>query len=123
MAARAYALASFAAYDALVACFDAKYTYWGIRPFQLDPQFSTLFPTPNHPSYPSAHSCISTATAVVLAELFPINAEEVLGLAEEAGESRIWGGIHFRADFVVGSELGQNVGDTVIEQAEIDGTR
>ena len=38
-----------------VACWDAKYAYWAIRPFQLDPDVKTLFPTPNHPSYPAAH--------------------------------------------------------------------
>jgi len=58
-AARAYALESIAYYDSAVACWDAKYTYWAIRPFQLDPEFKTLFTTPNHPSYPSAHSCLS----------------------------------------------------------------
>lgn len=62
LAARAYAVEAIAVYDAGVACWDAKYTYWAIRPFQLDPTFSTLFPTPNHPSYPAAHGCFSSVT-------------------------------------------------------------
>jgi hypothetical protein len=33
-AARLYALASIAAYDATVACWDAKYTYWAVRPIR-----------------------------------------------------------------------------------------
>jgi hypothetical protein len=59
MAARIYALLSVAHYDALVACFDGKYTYWAMRPFMYDKNFVTLFPTPNHPSYPAAHGCAS----------------------------------------------------------------
>ncbi|MBA3872769.1 MAG: vanadium-dependent haloperoxidase, partial [Anaerolineae bacterium] len=121
LAARAYALTNIAADDGAIACFDAKYTYWAMRPFQVDPEFKPLFTTPNHPSYPSAHSCISTSTATVLAELFPANAAEVLSLATEAGEARIWGGIHFRTDVVVGTKLGEDVANAVITYANSDG--
>jgi membrane-associated phospholipid phosphatase len=121
LAARAYALANIANHDAFVACFDAKYTYWAMRPFQIDSEFTPLFATPNHPAYPSAHSCISMATAGVLAHLFPVGADEVLALAHEAGESRIWAGIHFRSDVEAGIMLGQNVADAVIAHAENDG--
>ena len=116
-AARAYALMNIAAYDALVACFDAKYTYWAIRPFQYDPDFTPLFTTPNHPSYPAAHSCGTMAGAAILAELFPLNAEEVMALAKEAGEARIWGGIHFRSDVVAGEALAQDVAHAVLARA------
>ena len=34
-AARAFALASMAVHDAVVACWDAKYAYWAMRPFQV----------------------------------------------------------------------------------------
>jgi hypothetical protein len=51
LAARAYALQNIASIDAGIACWDSKYTYWAIRPFQLDPEVTPLFPTPNHPSY------------------------------------------------------------------------
>jgi hypothetical protein len=33
-AARAYALMSVAHHDAMVTCWDAKFAYWAIRPFQ-----------------------------------------------------------------------------------------
>ncbi len=90
-AARAYALLNIAADDATIGCWDAKFTYWAMRPFQFDPEFKPLFTTPNHPSYPSAHSCVSTASATVLADLFPVDAAEVMALAKEATEARIWG--------------------------------
>jgi membrane-associated phospholipid phosphatase len=116
LAARAYALVNIAGYDSMVACWDAKYTYWMIRPFQLDPEFTPLFTTPNHPSYPSAHSCMSSGMAGVLAHLFPTDAEEVRLLASEASESRIWGGIHYRIDVEAGTEIGENIATAVIER-------
>jgi membrane-associated phospholipid phosphatase len=113
-AARAYALTNIAGYDAMVGCWDAKYAYWAMRPFQADPDFKPLFTTPNHPGYPSAHSCMSSAAAGVLAHLFPAESGRVLALAQEAGDSRIWAGIHFRSDVEAGSSLGANVAQAVI---------
>ena len=110
-----------AGYDAGVACWDAKYTYWAIRPFMLDPTFKPLFATPNHPSYPAAHGCFSTAVAAALAYLFPRNAQMLTELADQAGESRIWAGIHFRTDVTVGQALGRAVANKVIERARSDG--
>lgn len=121
-AARAYALTSIAHYDAGVACWDAKYTYWAIRPFQLDPNFKPLFTTPNHPSYPSAHSCLSSAAVGVLAHLFPQDAAALNAMATEVGESRIWAGIHFRSDVNAGLTLGQAVAQKVIDHVENDGS-
>jgi membrane-associated phospholipid phosphatase len=121
-AARAQALMNIAQYDSGVACWDAKYAYWAIRPFQLDPEFQPLFPTPNHPSYPSAHSCLSMAPAVVLAYLFPHDADSFIALAEQAGDSRVWAGIHFPSDIEAGETLAQAVAQKVIEYAESDGS-
>jgi membrane-associated phospholipid phosphatase len=107
--------------DAGVACWDAKYTYWAIRPHQLDPEFSPLFGVPGHPSYPSAHSCFSSAAATMLAHLFPADAEEVRALALEASESRVWAGLHFRSDLEAGNQIGRDVANAVIERALIEG--
>ena len=116
--ARVYALESVAYYDASVACLDAKYTYWSIRPFQLDPTFRPLFTTPNHPSYPSAHGCLSGAASEVLAWLFPHDADSLRALADQAGESRLWAGIHFRSDIVVGLVIGRTVAWKTIERMQ-----
>jgi membrane-associated phospholipid phosphatase len=123
LAARAYALQNMTSIDAGIACWDGKYAYWAIRPFQLDPDVKPLFPTPNHPSYPAAHGCLSTATATILGYLFPRDAATLAALAEEAAESRIWAGIHYRSDIVAGAALGQSVADKVINQARKDGSR
>lgn len=114
-AARIYALLSIAQYDAIVACWDAKYTYWAMRPFQLDPTLVTLFPTPNHPSYPAAHACYSSATATMLSHFFPAEAAFIQAKAEEAGMSRMWAGIHFRSDIETGMALGKAAAEKVIE--------
>lgn len=122
-AARAYALLNVALYDSAVACWDAKYAYWALRPVQLDAMFQPLFSTPEHPSYPSGHSCLSAAAAAVLGYLFPHDASRFEALASEASESRLWAGIHFRSDLVAGRALGRRVAERVIERARIDGIR
>jgi membrane-associated phospholipid phosphatase len=120
-AARAYALLNTAGNDAGVACWDAKYTYWAIRPHQFDPEFSPLFAVPGHPSYPSAHSCFSSSAANVLAYLFPADSDELRDLAREASESRIWAGLHFRSDLEAGIQIGRDVANAVIERSMIQG--
>jgi membrane-associated phospholipid phosphatase len=121
--ARAYALLSVTRHDVSVACFDTKYAYWAIRPSQLDPDFQTLFPTPNHPTYPAAHACVTTATADVMSYLFPSHATVFQAIAQDAGESRIWAGIHFRSDVDAGNTLGHDVGQKVIDHAQNDGSQ
>jgi hypothetical protein len=123
LAARAYALQNIATIDAGIAYWDGKYAYWAIRPFQLDPEVKPLFPTPNHPSYPAAHGCASTAEAAILGYLFPRDAAALAALAEEAAESRVWAGIHYRSDIVAGAALGRAVADKVIDRARRDGSR
>jgi membrane-associated phospholipid phosphatase len=122
-AARVYALESIAYYDSGVACWDAKYIYWAPRPFQLDPNFKPLFTTPNHPGYPSAHSCLSSAAAGTLAYLFPRDAASLNDFANQAAQSRIAGGIHFRSDVVVGLVIGRSVVEKVLARARQDGSQ
>jgi membrane-associated phospholipid phosphatase len=122
-AARAYALFSVAGYDAAVAGWDEKYTYWAIRPFMLDPTVNPLFTTPNHPSYPSAHAFIDAPHATVLAYLFPRDADFFEAQSREGAESRIWAGIHFRSDIEAGLSLGRAVAEKVIERARNDGSQ
>jgi len=119
-AARAYALASIAHHDGSVACWDAKFTYWAIRPSQLDTTITPLFPPPNHPSYPAAHGCYSGAIARVIGQLFPDFADSMEARSTEAAESRIWAGIHYRSDVNAGLAIGRKVGDLVMEKAAQD---
>jgi hypothetical protein len=108
-AAHVLALANMAAMDAFIACHDGKYTYWLIRPSQADPGIVLDIVLPNHPSYPSNHACVTGSTMAVLAHFFPSDAAHLNGLADEAGESRIFGGIHYRFDKDAGLTLGRTV--------------
>jgi membrane-associated phospholipid phosphatase len=120
-AARALALGSVATYDAMVACWDAKYFYWLLRPISADPTLKTVFSTPPFPSYPSGHSTLSSAVAEVFAELFPDAAEHYRQKAFEASTSRVLGGVHYRFDVLAGEHLGLQVGEAVVEWARRDG--
>jgi membrane-associated phospholipid phosphatase len=122
-AARAYAIQSITGYDSMVACWDGKYTYWAIRPFQLDATTKTLYSTPNHPSYPSAHACVSGGNAGALSYLFPQDAAFFQAQATEAAESRIWSGIHFRSDISAGLALAQKVTQAVVDRVQQDGSQ
>jgi hypothetical protein len=121
-AARAYAVLSTAYYDSLVACWDAKYAYWGIRPFQYDPEFKPLITTPNFPGYPSGHAMLSGTAAAMLSYLFPADAEFFNKQAGAAAESRLLGGVHFRLDNDEGLRLGRAVAAVAIERARQDGS-
>jgi membrane-associated phospholipid phosphatase len=118
-ATRTFALTNAAQMDALIGCFDAKYYYWMIRPPQADPGITLVFPVPNHPSYPSAHSCISAAAATVLGSLFPDRTTELNGWVTEAGLSRMYAGIHYRFDITAGRNLGVAVGQWALAHTNL----
>ncbi|KJL41872.1 vanadium-dependent haloperoxidase [Microbacterium trichothecenolyticum] len=139
-AARFMAMVSVTYADALIACFDAKYHYAFWRPITAiragdtdgnqrtvgDPSWSPLLPaTPNHPEYPSAHSCITPAGGQVVAKFlrtqridFTVPSLTGLGdrtferprdLTEEVGNARVWGGIHFRSAVDDGVQISKRV--------------
>lgn len=112
--ARLLALLNVAIYDALVVAWEAKYTYWTLRPFHMDAAMTTVFTTPNYPSFPSGHAGISNAVAEVLVDQFPANAEVIRAKAAEAYESRIWAGIHFHHEMVAGKAIGVAVAQKVL---------
>ena len=108
-AARVLALMNMVAMDAFIASHDAKYAYWLIRPSQADPSIVLAIGLPNHPSYPSNHASVTGASMAVLAHFFHRDAAYLNGLAEQAGISRIYGGIHYRFDMDAGLALGRQV--------------
>ncbi len=136
-ASRFMAMMSVTYADALIACFDAKYAFAFWRPITAiragdtdgnrwtvgDPAWAPLLPaTPNHPEYPSAHSCITPAGGLVVAGFlrsgnidFTVPSLTGLGdrhfdtvwdLQSEVGNARIWGGIHFRSAVQDGIVIG-----------------
>src|SRR3989449_3951365 len=82
-----------------------------VRPWQADPLITTVAAVgkPNHPSYPSGHSCLSASGAEVLSTFFPEQRAQLDAKVTEAGLSRMYGGIHYRFDIDSGQALGRNV--------------
>jgi hypothetical protein len=132
-ATEAFALLGVAVADGFVGCWDAKFKYDLIRPLtyinkHIDPKWQALLITPPFPEYPSGHSTQSAAAAVALTHVFGENfaftdaTHEADGLiprkfasfwaaAEEAGISRLYGGIHYRAAIERGLEQGRCIGE------------
>lgn len=118
--------------DGFIGCWAAKFEHDLLRPVTyirkvIDPKWEALLITPPFPEYPSGHSTQSGAAAVVLTELFGENFAFVdsthardgikprafpsfWAAAEEAGISRLYGGIHFRAAIELGLEQGRCIG-------------
>ena len=120
-AARLYAITAIGYYDGFVACWDAKYTYWGIRPNQYDTTFHSLVPTPPFPGYPSGHAALSSLSAELYSYFFPAEQAFFRQKAKDVAESRFQAGIHFRTDNEVAVVLGKKVAAAVIQRARMDG--
>lgn len=124
---RVFALLNVAMADAGVASWDAKFTYWNPRPenairdLGIAKNWKPLLDTPFFPAYVSGHATYSGAAGEVLAHLFPSDAKLWRAKAREAGISRLYGGIHYRSDNVVGQRMGRAIGRLVVERAEHDG--
>lgn len=144
--ARLFALLNMALADAAICAWDMKYIYdlWrpvtAIRQAELDgnpatdpdPSWTSLLVTPPFPTYVSGHSTFSGAAATVLARFFGTDqiaftdvSQGVAGsrsftnfseAADEAGRSRIYGGIHYEFDNQDGQTGGRALGAWVSEQ-------
>ncbi len=145
--ARLLAVMNFAVADATISVYAAKYVFNFWRPVtairaadsdgnpatDADPQWISLLTPNNHPEYPSAHSYQSAAAAEVLAATFGADTpfstdsrslsnvmrsfDRFSQAATEIGESRIYGGIHFRLAVEVGLKRGAIIGRRVERQA------
>ena len=120
-AARTFALLNMVMHDAGVATWDAKFVYYNPRPSQMDAAIRTPIGLPNFPAYPSGHSTFSASAAAVLSQLFPSRAGEFAAMRDEAGISRLYGGIHYRSDIDAGKALGGRVATYTLTFAQGDG--
>jgi hypothetical protein len=115
--------------DAFVGCWHQKYAFNLERPVTyikrlIDPKWEPLLNTPPFPEYPSGHSTVSGAMDGVLTAFFgdnfafedhtgspdgrsPRTFPSFRAAAEEAGISRLYGGIHFHSAIVDGLEQGR----------------
>lgn len=144
--ARVFAHLNLALADAVIAFYEAKYHYRIWRPITAirfaasdtnpgtaaDPAWNSLGTTPPDPAYPGAHSVISqTGTTVLTAEFgrghrIAVTSEALPGInrffptfqaiADEAGLSRIYAGVHTRLDHYAGRQLGHDLARSAIAQ-------
>jgi hypothetical protein len=133
--AQAYALTSIALYDAFICGWQVKYNTKYIRPVtvindKIDHTWLPMLQTPPFPEYPSGHSDISAASAVVLTHLFGDNFEyddtsdlryigmqrhfkSFLKASDETSISRYYGGIHYKNSVDQGAVQGRQVGEFI----------
>ena len=121
-AAQLYAITAVSYYDAFIACWDAKYAYWGIRPNQYDTTYKPLMQSPPFPGYPSGHVAISGTMGDLYSYFFPTERAYFQSKAKDGAESRFQAGIHFRTDNEVGLELGRKVAAVIIQKVKNDGS-
>jgi len=138
-AARFEAIGIAAVTNALIASWDAKYTYmfWrpvtAIRAADIDGNPATapdtgwvpFIVTPSHPEYPAAHTTVGAAALAFYTvwfgtDQFPLAFKGNGGAVRyytsareihaEEGNARVWGGMHWRNSTEVGTALGSRIG-------------
>ena len=138
-AARFEAIGIAAVTNALIASWDAKYTYMFWRPVtaiqagdsdgnnetEPDPAWTPFIVTPSHPEYPAAHTTVGAAALGFYTVWFGTDQFQLAfkgnggavryytSVAEvhaEEGNARVWGGMHWRNSTEVGTALGSRVG-------------
>ena len=139
-AARFEAIGIAAVENALIAAWDAKFTYMFWRPVtairagdsdsnpetDADPTWTPFITTPSHPEYPAAHTTVGASalgfyTVWFDTDQFPLQFKGLTGMDPrnytnvneihaEEGNARVWGGMHFRNSTEVGTQVGSKVG-------------
>lgn len=124
--------------DAFISCWKTKYKYNLVRPITyikevIDPQWMPTLVTPPFPEYASGHSVQSGALAQVLTDNFgenyaftdrthedrtdingtPRSYSSFIQMAEEAADSRLFGGIHYRKAIDLGLKQGYDIGKVI----------
>ena len=137
----AYTKTSISIADAFISCWDEKYRSNLVRPETLinkhiDENWKSVLQTPPFPEYTSGHSVVSGAAAIALTDIFGENfsfeddTEVDYGLpvrsfksfkdaSAEAANSRLYGGIHYRAAIEVGLDQGQDLGNFIIKKLDM----
>lgn len=142
------AMGDMTAADAGIACFDSKYHYLNWRPYtairnaDIDGNAATtaeawlpLLSTPNHPEYPAAHGCLTSAVTDVVAHALgtqniaitmwgsgtgssALQVTRQFGtvkqVQDEVIDARVWGGLHFRSSVIAGEQIGNEAAGWIL---------
>jgi hypothetical protein len=139
VAAVAFAQVGISMSEAGISLFKGKYLYNGLRPITYirtvmnQPNWNALFATPAHPEYPSGHAVSSAAAAQALTLLFGANYQfadnsyNSVGFsprffnsfeeaAVEAGNSRVYAGLHYRKSCDLSIVQGKIIANNVAQK-------
>ena len=138
--AEMFALLGTAVGDAFISGWDTKYIVMLIRPVSyiqryIDPKWQSYVQTPPFPEFISGHSIVSESAARTLTYIFGTqkftdDSERFRNLerrsftsfeqaANEAGISRLYGGIHYRTGIEKGLEQGRCVADFIHDRIQL----
>ena len=136
MAALTYVKVGLAMHDAGIVLFTNKYQFNTMRPVTyirayIDPNWSTYIPTPNHPEFPSGHSTTGGGVLTMMSKIFgedfhiTLHTYDYLNypsrsytsftqLSNEISNSRLYGGLHYRATLEKSTEQGKKVAENIL---------
>ena len=138
-AALAYALTGSSINDGAISVWKSKYQYNLVRPITYIREvmgyatWNSFLGTPAHPEYSSAHAVLSGAAAATLEKLFgnigsftdhtydylgfpPRTFNSFTAIAEEAGQSRLYAGIHYLSSIHAGLVQGRKVAANIFSK-------
>ena len=138
-AAFAYALTGACLNDACISCWKTKYFDNQVRPITYIQNilgyttWASLLTTPAHPEYSSAHAVLSAATADAFTTLFgnigsftdhtydylgfaPRTFNSFRAIGEDAGNSRLFAGIHYQPSIDTGLIQGRKVAANILRK-------
>ncbi len=141
--ARLFAMVNIALADGYTAGWDSKFNYNFWRPYTAivktpaaeggNADWEPLMPTPPVQDYPSTHSVLGNAAAVVLTYFYgdnyafattstssstpgtARNFKSFFKAADENADSRVMAGVHFRFSCEAGQQMGNKIGKWMIE--------
>lgn len=141
--AEVFAYAGIVIHDSFIFCWHYKYKYNLLRPQTyiqdyIDPNWYPYIITPAFPEYPSGHSTLSGGVSEVLTSMlgtvsFTDRTHNYIGYPErhfnsfndaatEAGFSRLYGGIHYRAAIVRGLDVGRVIARYIMGRVHLTNT-
>lgn len=98
----------------------AKDYFRRTRPWILDPRLRTCArDQPPQSSYPSGHSSMAFAMAIVLARAAPALGPKLLDRANAYARERIVCGMHFRSDTTAGQTIGTAVAAMMLQNPQV----
>jgi hypothetical protein len=142
VSAEAYAKAGIADREAYIECFRSKYKYNVLRPVTyiqklIEPGWLPFITTPAHPEYPAAHAFVTGTVMEAVTKVLgshitvtdhtydfrgwtPRTYTTLTAAGEEAGISRLYGGIHYlpsiNTGLLLARDLGKKIGDIQLRE-------